>query len=175
MQCGRVAREEEPVHREGRPPVGVAGKHSGTAQGQAAEAGAVRLHDARRIAGQQPQATGELRGDERVRHLARGLGHAVAGIDARLGLQSETDRVRVQGAAPQQQAVVLGQHARAAVQHILEHFVHHRDVGGVQLRGVAEHRARVEALVESQRPAAAHAAHEHLEAPHVEEGQHRLP
>ncbi len=45
----------------------------------------------------------------------------------------------------------------------------------MQLGGVAQHLGRVEALVDAQRPAAAHAAHEYLETTHMEEREHCLP
>ena len=48
-------------------------------------------------------------------------------------------------------------------------------MGGVHHLGVTQHRRRVEALVNTQRPAAADAAHEHLKTAHVEKRQHRLP
>ena len=175
VQRRRIAREEKTVHGEGRPSVGVAAEHPRPAQGQTAEAGCVRFHNTGRITRQKPHTSRELGRDQRVRHLARRLGHAVAGIHAPAGLQSPGHGLRVQRAAAEQHALVLGQRARPRIQHVLQHLVHHRDMGGVHHLGVTQHRRRVEALVNTQRPAAADAAHKHLKTAHVEKRQHRLP
>ena len=171
----RIAREEEAVHGEGRPGVGVAAEHPWAAQGEAPETLRIRLHNAGRITRQKPHTSRELGCDQHVRHLARRLGHAIAGIHARLGLQGPGHSLRVQRAASEQHALVLGKRVWPRIQHILQHLVHHRDVGGVHHLGIAQHRRRVEALVDAQGPATTDAAHEHLEAAHMEKRQHRLP
>ncbi len=175
MEGRRVAGEEEPVHREGRPSVHIAPEHARPSQGQAPESFRVGFHNARRVAGQQPQTARELRRDERIGHLTGRLGHAIAGKHARLRSQGLGHRVRVQRAAPEQDALVGPQSRAAVAHHILQHLIHHGNVSRMQLGGVAQHLGRVEALVDAQRPAAAHAAHEYLETTHMEEREHCLP
>ena len=172
----RVAGEEEPVGRVGGPRVQVAGEQPGAAHGKAAEPVGAGVHDARLIAGKQLHAARETGQHQGVRDVAGRLGHAVAGVHAGTRGQGAAERLRVQRAPAQQDAHIAAQLIGVRRrQHVLQHLVDHRDVGGATTGGVGQHAAGVEALVEDERVRVQEAAHHHLQAAHMVQGKRRLP
>ena len=172
----RVAGQEEPVGRIGGACVQVAGEQPGAAHGKAAEPVGAGVHDAGLVAGKQLHAARETGQHQGVRDVAGRLGHAVAGVHAGACGQGASERLRVQRAPAQQDAHVAAQLVGVRRrQHVLQHLVDHRDVGGAAAGGVGQHAAGVEALVEDERVRVQEAAHHHLQAAHVIQGQRRLP
>ena len=172
----RVAGQEEPVGRVGGARVQVAGEQPGTAHGKAAEPVGAGVHDAGLVAGKQLHAARETGQHQGVRDVAGRLGHAVAGVHAGACGQGAAERLRVQRAPAQQDAHVAAQLIGVRRrQHVLQHLVDHRDVGGAAAGGIGQHAAGVEALVEDERVRVQEAAHDHLQAAHVIQGQRRLP
>ena len=161
----RVAREEEPVGRVGGAGVQVAGEQPGAAHGKAAESVGAGVHDTRLVAGKQLHAARETGQHQGVRDVAGCLGHAVAGVYAGARGQGAAERLRVQRAPAQQDAHIAAQLVGVRRgQHVLQHLVDHRDMGGAATGGVRQHAAGVEALVEDERVLVQEAAHHHLQA-----------
>ena len=109
-------------------------------------------------------------------NLAGGLGHAVAGVDARFRRKRACQGLAVQGAATQKDAPVALQHlALVGVQQVLQHLVHHRHVRRMAALRVLQEALRVEACIEHERVAVREAAHEHLKPADVVQRKRRLP
>ena len=161
----RVAGEEEPIGRVGGAGVQIAGEQPGAAHGKAAESVGAGVHDTRLVAGKQLHAARETGQHQGVRDVAGCLGHAIAGVHAGARGQSAAERLRVQRAPAQQDAHIAAQLVGVRRrQHVLQHLVDHRDMGGAATGGVGQHAAGVEALVEDERVRVQEAAHHHLQA-----------
>ena len=176
---GRVAREEESVHRVGGARVQIALEQAGAFDGKATEAVLPRIDDVRPIGRHEPQTSTKCRSHQAIRYLAGRLGHAVARVHPRADRQRPFERARIHRPAPQQDARVAthGVYGQlgARRKQILQHLVDHRNVGGAASGRVGQHARGVETAIQDEGRAVQQAAHHHLEAADVVKRQHRLP